>query len=98
MACKTIFTQNCSLQPHGIFGARSNYATAPKHGDKGHGCEVDMMLNKHELRTHPKTYWNTINQAWQVAINLSRLSQNLGRQKHHHDAAFGGTKQLAFQL
>ena len=57
-----------------------------------------MILNKHELSAHPKTYWNTIKQAWQVAINLSRLSQNLGRQKHHHDATFGGTKQHAYQL
>ena len=57
-----------------------------------------MILNKHELRTHPKACWNTFKQAWQVAIKLSRLSQNLGRQKHHHDAAFGGTKQQAYQL
>ena len=98
MASKTIFTQNDILQPHGIFGARNNYATSLKHGDEGHGCEVDMLLNKHELITHPKTYWNTINQAWQVAIKLSRLSQNLGRQKHHHGAAFGGTKQHAYQI
>ena len=63
-----------------MFGARNNYATALKHGDKGHGHEVDMLLNKYELTTHPKTYWNTINQAWQVAIKLSRFSQNLGRQ------------------
>ena len=81
-----------------MFGARNNYASSLKHGDKGHGCAIDMILNKHELRTHLKTHWNTINQAWQVAIKLSRLSQNLGRQKHHHDAAFGGTKQQAYQL
>ena len=81
-----------------MFGAINNYATALKQGDKGHGCEVYMILNKHELRTHPKTYWNIINQAWQVAIKLSRLGQNLGRQKHHHDAALGGTKQHAYQL
>ena len=37
-------------------------------------------------------------EAWQVAINLSKLGQNLGRQKHHHDAAFGGTKQQAYEL
>ena len=78
--------------------ARNNYATALKHGDKGHGHEVDMICSKHELRTHPKACWNIINQAWQVAIKLSRLSLNLGRQKHHHDAAFGGTKQHAYQL
>ena len=98
MTSKTIFKQNCSLQQHGIFGARNNYATTPKHEDTRHGCQIDMILNKYELRKHPKTYWNTINQAWQAAIKLSRLSQNLGRQKHHHVAAFGGTKQHAYQL
>ena len=81
-----------------MFGAINNYATTLKHGEKGHGHEVDMLLNKHELRTHSKACWNTFKQAWQVAIKLSRLSQNVGRQKHHHDAAFGGTKQQAYQL
>ena len=65
---------------------------------KKHGHEVDMLLNKYELRTHPKACWNTFKQAWQVAIKYSILSQNLGRQKHHHDAAFRGTKQQAYQL
>ena len=62
--------QNCSLQQHGIFGARNDYATAPKHGDKRHGCEKDMIHHKHELRAHPKPCRTTIKQAWQVAINL----------------------------
>ena len=34
-------------------GARNKYATTPKHEDKRHGCKIDMILNKYELRAHP---------------------------------------------
>ena len=46
-----------------------NMLQHPKHEDKRHGCEIDMILNKHELRAHLKTCWNTIKQAWQDSIS-----------------------------
>ena len=57
---KQDITTSCPKQQHSNFGARYIYATTPKHDNKRHGCEIDMILNKHELRTHPKTCWNTI--------------------------------------
>ena len=62
-------TTSCPNSATQQFGARYIYATAPKHDNKRHGCEIDMILNKHELRAHPKTCWNTIKQAWQDSIS-----------------------------